>query len=82
MSIFFKVLFGGGIGGTGMLTGSLILQNVILLAAALIICLPLPKIKEGKWMLVFRTVVSAAVLILSAMLLIGSTSHPFLYTRF
>ncbi len=82
MKDFFDVLFGRGGMGSETLVMAGLSQNVFLLAVSLILCLPLPKMKEGTVTTAFRTLYSVAILVLAVLFLIGSTSHPFLYTRF
>ena len=80
---FFRILFGADPvwPGQDILLQSALMQNAFLLGVSLILCLNLPSPK-GRTATVLRTLVSAAILILGSILLVGETTHPFLYTRF
>ena len=82
MKGFFTALFGKGVGGSEVLTLANLIQNAFLLAVSLLLCLPLPKMKSSSVTSVIRLVYSVAILLIATLFLIGSTSHPFLYTRF
>ncbi len=82
MRQFFQILFGQGAPEQGMLLRSLLSQNVILLALSVFCCFVLRKNIFFRIPAAGRIVISAALLILSTLLLVGATNHPFLYTRF
>ena len=63
------------------LTGALLTQNMFLLGIAVLFCFRFPK-TEGRFFTVLKAVLSVALLLISTVLLVGATNHPFLYTRF
>ncbi len=63
------------------LTGALLTQNMFLLGIAVLFCFRFPK-TEGRFFTVLKAVLSVALLLVSTILLVGATNHPFLYTRF
>ena len=60
---------------------STVSQHLILLTVSCLLCLPWPK-KIRPDSAVLRCVWSAFLLIVSTVMLVGATNHPFLYTRF
>lgn len=94
---FIQILFGGGnAGGWNLVAQNELTGNLWLLIAAVICCLPVSRIfrllydnSAGKsnagtevMLTGMKTVSAAALLIVSTLLLIGSTTNPFLYLRF
>lgn len=94
---FVKILFGGGAaGGWNLVAQNELTGNLWLLIAAVICCLPVSRIfrlmydnsaykgsAEQEVVLTgLKTVSAAALLIVCTLLLIGSTTNPFLYLRF
>ena len=63
------------------LAGALLTQNMFLLGAAVLFSFRFPRTK-GRFFTVLKAVCSVALLVLSTILLVGATNHPFLYTRF
>ena len=82
MGLFFKNLFFGNVLWQDTLCASLFRQNLFLLAAAVIGCLPAPRRLRLPAASVPGIVWSVFLLVASTLLLIGATSNPFLYTRF
>ena len=80
---FFRQLFAGGVAfSQDYLLKGLLSQNMFLLSVALILCI-LPKFKlKGKVMTPGLSLISVIILMASAIMLVGATNHPFLYTRF
>ncbi|MBR3307401.1 MAG: MBOAT family protein [Lachnospiraceae bacterium] len=68
-------------GGEDVVFMSLLKQNLFLLIAALILCLPLKKLFKKRYA-VPEAVFTAVIFVLSVIMLIGESNHPFLYTRF
>ena len=83
MRRFFSVLFGANVLSVSgdYLLRSVFSQNVLLLAAALLLCFKFPK-TDRKAVTVLRALWTAAFLVASTILLVGASNHPFLYTRF
>ncbi len=94
---FIVVLFGGGnAGGWDLVTQNELFGNLWLIVAAVICCLPVGKIIRSAYdksagmdsagaeaaLTFMKTASAVAILIVSTLLLIGSTSNPFLYLRF
>ena len=82
MRQFFALLFGGNIVSGDMMLWSLLSQNIILLAASVFCCLmPREKVVD-RFYEPLRIAATVAMLVVSTLLLVGATNHPFLYTRF
>lgn len=82
MQRFFIILFGGNMVANDMIFASLLSQNIVLLAAATFCCLmPREKVVD-RFPEPLRIAATAAMLVVSTLLLVGATNHPFLYTRF
>lgn len=94
---FIKVLFGfGTAGGWDLVTQNELFGNVWLIAAAVVCSLPIGRFIRNAYdnssrmesaaaevtMTVLKIVGAAAILVVSTLLLIGSTTNPFLYLRF
>lgn len=93
---FIPILFGGGNAAGGAIAHGEFTGNLWLLIAAVICCLPISKIfgylyhksatrdGAGQEALLtgLKTLCSIALLVVSTLLLIGSTTNPFLYLRF
>ncbi len=94
---FIKVLFGfGSAGGWDLVTQNELFGNIWLIAAAIICSLPISRLIRNAYdnssrmegagaeaaLTVLKTVSAVAILIVSTLLLIGSTTNPFLYLRF
>ena len=94
---FIQILFGGGAaGGWNLVAQNELTGNLWLLIAAVVCCLPVSRLfrmlydnsanKDGAGQEVIltglKTVSAAALLIVCTLLLIGSTTNPFLYLRF
>lgn len=94
---FIPILFGGGkAGGWNLVVQNELTGNLWLLIAAVIFCLPISKIfryfydksarREGAAAEVvltgLKTVSAVGLLVVSSLLLVGSTTNPFLYLRF
>lgn len=89
---FFKTIFGfGGNGFISMADKISVVNNVFLLIAAVICCLPLidriKKLTDKSYILkssvAFANIfVCAALLLLSSIMLVDATTNPFLYFRF
>lgn len=94
---FIPILFGGGkAGGWNLVVQNELTGNLWLLIAAVICCLPISKIfryfysksarSEGACTEValtgLKTISAVGLLVVSTLLLVGSTTNPFLYLRF
>jgi alginate O-acetyltransferase complex protein AlgI len=94
LAVYVGAMFGAGnIKLIDELTKTTMLNNIFIIAAAIIFCMPIvPKIKaffekrKGEASVSFytaaQTVSAAAVLVISSILLVGATNNPFLYFRF
>ncbi len=81
MRDYIRALFGAYGASDSVMFTSTLSQHLILLTAAFLLCLPKPKkIRPDSAFL--RCVWSAFLLIISTVMLVGATNHPFLYTRF
>lgn len=89
---FFRTIFGFGGNGFIVMTDKItVINNMYLLIAAIICCLPIismiSKLTEKSFALkstasVVGTAASAVLLILSSIMLVDATTNPFLYFRF
>jgi alginate O-acetyltransferase complex protein AlgI len=95
MLVFFNAFFGNSSVEADFVVESALLNNFWLWAVALFFCMPVreyvaslseryirPAGVESAVALTSKVVVSAAILILSAALLVGATNNAFIYTRF
>ena len=82
MRQFFSILCGNGAAGKDLMLASLLSQNVLLLVVSAFCCIVPQKFLLKEVPAIGRFAMSAAFLIISTILLIGATNHPFLYTRF
>ncbi len=78
---FFRILFFGRVEPGSLMVSSLFMQHGLLILAALLFCLPWKKLRISVHPLL-QGLFSALILAAATVLLIGSSSHPFLYTRF
>ena len=81
MRDYIRALFFANGASDPIMFTSTVSQHLILLAAAFLLCLPKPK-KIRPESAALRCVWSAFLLIISTVMLVGATNHPFLYTRF
>ena len=96
MTVFFHSFFGLGETFTDFASQAAVMDKFWLFLFALVLCMPVRKliadtterilknhsIMRNGAILVGRTVLSLAVLVLSVALLVGATNNAFLYTRF
>ena len=74
------LFFANGASDSVMFT-SMLSQHLVLLVISFLLCLPKPK-KIQPDNVALRCAWSAFLLIISTVMLVGATNHPFLYTRF
>lgn len=96
MTVFFNSFFGMGKSFTDFASQAAVMDKFWLFAVALLLCMPVRKLIADTTerllknhttllhgaILIGRTVLSLAVLVLSVALLVGATNNAFLYTRF
>jgi alginate O-acetyltransferase complex protein AlgI len=94
LGVYLSAMFGGGsVKLIDEVTKTTFLNNIFVIAVAVIFCLPIiPKLKEffeskkGKFAqniyLFGQTAAAITVLVISSILLVGDTNNPFLYFRF